>query len=364
MCFIHAANEMATARSQKPDGSQNTLAKIQRTPNGPRFFDSEDSFQKIDITKQTFASFPIYEHVKSLLSMKFSEIRTLLSAELKKNILYNTCWNEAKNKLGLNKPKVNVTHNQAANMLGFIKESKVNVKHNLPEESKVNVKHNLPEESKVNVKRSLPDECQIAITAYTLDSEVGDTKLFTDFNTKCRDLMKNGTMSESDWKNFPYKSLYALLARSIHEISNNPDVKTTVYYRGMPDRLTALQEGDYLFPKQFLSCSVDESEAQRNLNFGRLSHQDKNKQHVGTLIKFEGSPLAACGVVDLSAFPDEKEILVFPWSTFKVKQVVLGEVTDDVVFESVGSFVKDLPYSGTYVGKGAKIENIIDEPTV
>ena len=289
-------------------------ARSQRTRKGPRFFDSEDSFQKLDINTQTFASFPIYKHVRSLLSVKFFSIEDLLAAELEKSRLYKTCWEEA------------------------IKELEII-------------------EEEVDVEHDLPEECQLAIVAYTLDLEVGNTKLFTDFNAECRNLMKNGTMSESAWKNFPYKSLYALLARSIHGISNNPDVKTAVYYRGMPDRLTNLKKGDYVFSKQFLSCSVDKNVAQSNLNIGRLSHPDKNKQHVGTLIKFEGSPLAACGVVDLSAIPQEEEILVFPWSIFKVKQVVLGDKMDQVVFESIGSFVKDLPYSGTYAKKGTKIRN-------
>lgn len=251
----------------------------------------------------------------NLLSVNISNIENLLSAELKKNKLYETCWKHAINEL---------------------KEIR----------------------SEVNIKHGLPEVCQLAIVAYTLDLEVGNTKLFSDFNAKCRGLMKDGTMSESAWNSFPYKSLYALLARSIHGISNVPDVKTTVYYRWMPDRLTNLKKGDYVFSKQFLSCTVDQKVATLNLVSGRLLYQDTNKQHLGTLITFKGSPLAACGIVMLSAFPMEEEILVFPWSIFKVEEVILGRNIDSVVFQSVGSFVKDLPYSGNYVKNGVEIKNV------
>jgi hypothetical protein len=256
-----------------------------------RFVDSEDSFQKVP--SNGFAHTFVYKYVKELVSVNFSTIRQLLQDELNRNTNYRGMWNMAKTEYSKKKNRLT---------------------------------------------SSLPEECHIALIAYTLEGP-----LYKDFNHKCKTL-KN----DNDWNNFPYKSLYALLARSIHGIDNNPSVSGSIYYRGMSFRKQKLsfKEGDYIHPVHFLSCSVDEEVAVQFMG-----------EEQATLIAFKGSPMAACGIAGHSAFPDENEILVFPWSTFKVAQIERRQYEDVIVLESAGSLVGDLPYSGPYAQKGKAIAN-------
>ena len=181
----------------------------------------------------------------------------------------------------------------------------------------------------------LRTECQIAIIAYTMDSN-----LYADFNDKCRRLQ-----GDNSWNNFPYKSLYALLARSIHDIDNDPPVTTKMFYRGMSHKVKNLKVGDCFFLKQFMSCTPVKHMATM---FVKGS---------GTLMIFEGSPSAACGLAKLSDFPSEQEILLFPWNVIRVTKIVSGQQQDNVHFETVESFVKDLPYSGNYKSRGIAVNN-------
>ncbi|XP_068901887.1 ecto-ADP-ribosyltransferase 5-like [Tenebrio molitor] len=271
-----------------------------------RFCDSQDSFQKLpsDGYSHTF----IYKYVKELVSCNFSKIRELLQDELNRNFLYREKWN--------------------------IAETNYAEKKNL-------------------FPSSLPEECYIALIAYTLDrlcdkndkSRNEKTALYEDFNWKCRQLR-----SVDDWKTFPYKSLYALLARSIHDIHNNPRINQSVYYRGMSftPYKPSFKAGDIIYPTQFLSCSIHKPVAESFLCGPEP-----------TLIKFKGSPLAACGILEYSVFPKEAEILVFPWSTFKIEKMKRSSSRNKIILESVGIFDGDLPYSGQYSNKGININNFV-----
>jgi hypothetical protein len=272
-----------------------------RERQSDRFCDSQDSFQKLPSGgySKTF----IYKYVKQLISCNFSEILNLLQEELNENDFYREKWIIAKTMY------------------------------------------------ENDLTSSLPEECQIALIVYTLDrlcnkndkSRNEKTALYEDFNWKCRLLR-----SDSDWKKFPYKSLYALLARSIHDIHNKPSINQSVYYRGMsfiPNQLS-FKAGDIIYPTQFLSCSIDKAVAER---FVRGPEP--------TLMNFQRSPLAACGIRGYSAFPDEEEILVFPWSTFKINKIERSTSRNEIFLESVDFFDRDLPYSGQYSNKGVNINN-------
>jgi hypothetical protein len=270
-----------------------------RERQSDRFCDSQDSFQKLpsDGYSHTF----IYKYVKELVSCNFSKIRELLQDELNRNPLYREKWN--------------------------IAETNYAEKKNL-------------------FPSSLPEECHIALIAYTLDRLPHENiSLYGDFNGTCRQLR-----SHSDWKRFPYKSLYALLARSIHDIHNNPSINQSVYYRGMSftPYKPSFKVGDIIYPTQFLSCSIHKNVAE---SFMRGPEP--------TLIKFKGSPLAACGILEYSVFPKEAEILVFPWSTFKIEKMKRSSSRNKIILESVGIFDGDLPYSGQYSNKGININNFV-----
>jgi hypothetical protein len=185
---------------------------------------------------------------------------------------------------------------------------------------------------------TLPRECHIALIAYTMKGP-----LYKDFNAKLR-LLKNA----SDWKNVYYKSLYALLARSIHGIDNNPSVTPGYFYRAMSCRPEVLnfEVGDYIYPSQFLSCSVNKEVAVRFTG-----------DEEATLITFHGAPLAACGIANHSVHPEEEEILVFPWSTFEVTKIHRSASEDAISLRSVDCLVDDLPYSGNYTHEGIDIIN-------
>jgi hypothetical protein len=253
-----------------------------------RFVDFNDSFKKLPSNgyDHTF----IYKHVKKLVSVKFSQILQLLQEELCTNTIYGNIWNNAKARYSNNDPS------------------------------------------------SLPRECHIALIAYTMKGP-----LYKDFNAKLR-LLKNA----SDWKNVYYKSLYALLARSIHGIDNNPSVTPGYFYRAMSCRPEVLnfEVGDYIYPSQFLSCSVNKEVAVRFMG-----------DEEATLITFHGAPLAACGIANHSVHPEEEEILVFPWSTFEVTKIHRSASEDVISLRSIGCLVDGLPFSGKYIRDGIDIIN-------
>jgi hypothetical protein len=253
-----------------------------------RFVDFKDSFKKLPSNgyDHTF----IYKYVRKLVSVKFSQILQLLQEELCTNTIYGNIWNNAKARYSNNDPS------------------------------------------------SLPRECHIALIAYTMEGP-----LYNDFNAKLR-LLKNA----SDWKNFNYKSLYALLARSIHGIDNNPSVTPRYFYRAMSCRPEVLnfEVGDCIYPTQFLSCSVNKEVAVRFMG-----------DEQATLITFHGGPLAACGIANHSVHPEEEEILVFPWSTFEVTKIHRSASEDVISLRSIGCLVDGLPFSGKYIRDGIDIIN-------
>jgi hypothetical protein len=254
-----------------------------------RFVDFKDSFKKLPSNgyDHTF----IYKYVRKLVSVKFSQILQLLQEELCTNTIYGNIWNKAR-----------YSNNE------------------------------------LKYPSSLPRECHIALIAYTMEGP-----LYKDFNAKLR-LLKNA----SDWKNFNYKSLYALLARSIHGIDNNPSVTPRYFYRAMSCRPEALnfEVGDYIYPSQFLSCSVNKEVAVRFMG-----------DEQATLITFHGGPLAACGIANHSVHPEEEEILVFPWSTFEVTKIHRSASEDVISLRSIGCLVDGLPFSGKYIRDGIDIIN-------
>jgi hypothetical protein len=254
-----------------------------------RFVDFKDSFKKLPSNgyDHTF----IYKYVRKLVSVKFSQILQLLQEELCTNTIYGNIWNKAR-----------YSNNE------------------------------------LKYPSSLPRECHIALIAYTMEGP-----LYNDFNAKLR-LLKNA----SDWKNFNYKSLYALLARSIHGIDNNPSVTPRYFYRAMSCRPEALnfEVGDYIYPSQFLSCSVNKEVAVRFMG-----------DEEATLITFHGGPLAACGIANHSVHPEEEEILVFPWSTFEVTKIHRSASEDVISLRSIGCLVDGLPFSGKYIRDGIDIIN-------
>ncbi|KAJ3658491.1 hypothetical protein Zmor_010226 [Zophobas morio] len=263
-----------------------------------RFLDPANLLQTIPDHEKGFESTIHYKHVSQLISLQFSKILQILHYELNNNLLYFTTWKKAKEH--------------------FMDKRKLD---------------------------TLPVECCLAIITYTMDEKINGTKLYLDFNEKCRRLGDDGT-----WQSFPYKSLYALLTRSIHTITNNPDVTTPIYYRGLKCKITDIKEGDYVYSAQFLSCTTDKQVA---LEF--IGGSDEDTQ--GTLMVFEGSAMAACGIMDYSAFKEEQEILVFPWSTFKVTKIITGGSQDQIFLKTIGPFIATLPYSGTYIKKGVTIQN-------
>ena len=251
-----------------------------------RFTAPEESFQKLE-ADESFSSFFIHKHVKELISTDFSNILQLLKEELAFNTIFDEVWKEA---------------------------------------TEIFKKNQMPK---------LRAECQIAIIAYTIESG-----LYADFNEKCRKLD-----GDSSWNNFPYKSFYALLARSIHDIDNDPPVTIQTYYRGVMHKVSNLKVGDHIFPRQFMSCKYNNVKEAEGLG-----------DCGGTLMTFQDSPLAACGIKKLSVFPEEEELLVFPWSVFEVTKIVPGE-QDEVYLKTVESFEKDLPYCGNYKSKGVAVSN-------
>ncbi|XP_063924453.1 NAD(P)(+)--arginine ADP-ribosyltransferase 2-like [Zophobas morio] len=250
-----------------------------------RFVDPEEAFKSVK-PGETFSSYFAHKYVKGLISADYSTILDLLKKERSTNTLLNDEMTQAE----------------------AVYEK--------------------------SVKTELPKECHIAIIAYTSNSN-----LYKDFNERCRKMD-----SDKSWEKFPYKSLYALLARSIHDIDNVPPVTTEIYYRGMKQKVRSLKMGQHIFSKQFMSCTPKKAVADNFLG------------PKGTLLIYQGSPRAACGIKNLSMFPEEEELLVFPWNVFEVTNIVPGK-QDEVYLKTVESFEMDLPYCGNYKSKGVAVSN-------
>jgi hypothetical protein len=168
----------------------------------------------------------------------------------------------------------------------------------------------------------------IALICYTLDNP----RFYLTFNTKCRNT------SVDTWCDFPYKSLWYLLSHipidTLSQVNNTKNLVAFVvnYFTKIPRigkffyskpfqafRGVRFHYGDELqtkaviILKQFTSASLRKEIA--------LCYITKSQAKIGTLIKFLLPPCASKSIKQYSLFPQEEEILVYPWSLFVVHEI-------------------------------------------
>jgi hypothetical protein len=153
----------------------------------------------------------------------------------------------------------------------------------------------------------IPDEYHIALIAYTMsDTPANMTPLYSDFNKKTRDLCR-----ETENKNYPYKSLFKLLSLAIESLSKDPQFQMDkpAYYRGASFQF-ALTEGQVIAFQSFTSTSID---------MGKAIEYSRNV----TFFEFQGPIPHSIYVKHHSKFPEEEEVLVSPFVTYKVDKIIL-----------------------------------------
>lgn len=159
---------------------------------------------------------------------------------------------------------------------------------------------------------SAKDMMTVSIIAYTLEEpktrKEPKKSMYDILNAELR---KHGS-SGGNWDAFPFKGWWLLLHRALVNVPTSPPnmepLKRITLYRG-----TKLK-----FRFSTRDCAA----------FGCLTSTStsltKAKEFLGprgTLFEIDCVPMAALGIKQYSAFPDEEEVLLYPFSSFQVKEV-------------------------------------------
>ncbi|NXG01869.1 NARE ribosyltransferase, partial [Sakesphorus luctuosus] len=138
----------------------------------------------------------------------------------------------------------------------------------------------------------------VALRAYTM----ADTGLYREFNDAVR---KGGRSLENYLEKFDYKVMHFLLTEALGDLRKNKShLKCLDVYRGTRDRFTA-KPGEIIRFGQFTSTSLRKSVS----------------EGFGTATIFEVHTCHGAKIEDFSAKPEEKEVLIPPFETFKVINV-------------------------------------------
>ncbi|KAM4908186.1 NAD(P)(+)--arginine ADP-ribosyltransferase 2-like [Sylvia borin] len=164
-----------------------------------------------------------------------------------------------------------------------------------------------------SISYPLTREQAIALMAYTMR----ELNLYKPFNDAVREA------GSSSWKyqwKFHYKSLHFLLTQALQKLSRPNDCKNV--FRGVRDHQFKVKKGDEVRFGQFASTSLSKTVA---LGFGN-----------STMFK-----VYTCHGVDIQKFsmhPEEQEVLIPPFETFKVIGVSENSKTTHIELRSNRNF--------------------------
>lgn len=181
------------------------------------------------------------------------------------------------------------------------------------------------------------DDLVLCIIAYTLEDPI---PLYRRLNEQCRELGD----SDDAWERFPYRGWWCMLHQALTKVPNSPPLvwpaptgPTTrslpqiTCYRGLSKNVeftnSQIQHKQFFAFNCFASTSTNESKAKKFVGEN------------GTLFEFKTMPLAALGIQQYSAFPEEEEVLVWPWSTFNVVGITKDGSITRVKLSSSGPIV-------------------------
>ncbi|NXG02559.1 NRT2 ribosyltransferase, partial [Sakesphorus luctuosus] len=138
----------------------------------------------------------------------------------------------------------------------------------------------------------------IALMAYTMDST-----LYEEFNTAVR---KNGSSLKHYLNNFHFKVMHFLLTEALSDLRDAKSHPACLHvYRGVPGIRFSAKPGQIIRFGQFTSTSLKEEVA----------------KGFGTDTFFELYTCHGAKIRDFSCYPDEEEVLIPPFETFKVTNV-------------------------------------------
>uniref|UniRef100_A0A803KCC8 NAD(P)(+)--arginine ADP-ribosyltransferase n=1 Tax=Xenopus tropicalis TaxID=8364 RepID=A0A803KCC8_XENTR len=171
-----------------------------------------------------------------------------------------------------------------------------------------------------NVPKEFTEKHAIATLAYT--KEVGG--IYTEFNTAVR---QAGQSRDHSLNKFHYKALHYYLTRAVQMLKAEETVKCYRVYRGTRVPFSATIGKEVRFG-QFASSSTDENEAV-------VFAKDPDTGAPGT--NFTITTCHGASISDLSFIPDEKEVLIPPYETFKVTEAITESGYNNITLVSVGT---------------------------
>ncbi len=274
-----------------------------------------------------------------LYKMEFEEIRKLLANELNNDGDFNNAWGTAE-----------------SIFKGQEQKYEKKIKKNLSDLGQQSYSH----------------LHYISLICYTMNNP----NFYVTFNKKCRNT------SVDTWCDFPYKSLWYLLSHipidTLSQVNNTKNTFVINYltiiprigkffypkpfqaFRGVRFHYgDELQTNAVIILKQFTSASLRKEIA--------LFFITESQAKKGTLIKFLFPPCASKSIKQYSLFPEEEEILVYPWSLFVVHEINRNGSIHNLVLKPDDRYA-DLPtvYENkegiTFVGSD-HVQNLVFSPT-
>ncbi|NXP95935.1 NAR1 ribosyltransferase, partial [Passerina amoena] len=157
----------------------------------------------------------------------------------------------------------------------------------------------------------------IALMAYTMN----ELKLYKEFNDAVR-VAWNSSQEYRD--NFHFKTLHFLLTQALAMLRKAPTGKCQNVYRGVSEYRFQAKAGDIVRFGQFASASQSEITAET----------------YGSATVFHVYTCHGAEISSFSKYPQEKEVLIPPFETFKVIEVGQEGQRAKIQLRSTGTFSK------------------------
>ncbi|XP_074415221.1 erythroblast NAD(P)(+)--arginine ADP-ribosyltransferase-like [Zonotrichia albicollis] len=157
----------------------------------------------------------------------------------------------------------------------------------------------------------------IALMAYT----VKETKLYKNFNDAVRTA---GHSSQEYRDNFHFKTLHFLLTQALVTLRQAQNGQCHNVYRGVSRYRFKAKPGDIVRFDQFSSASQNE----------------KTAEDFGSATMFQVYTCHGAAIWNFSKYPNEKEVLIPPYETFKVIKVSQEGEKARIQLHSNGTFSK------------------------
>ena len=205
--------------------------------------------------------------------------------------------------------------------------------------------------------KSIPNIPLELLSKYYARIYTADSNFYNDINKDLRNNKKDNYLSfiKVLYEGVKLKSLKLASKKELYRGSKISSDEINIINNYLNKKISNLP-GAIVFSKSFLSFTKDRNIASKYLNF---KNENNNLFKVLYILEKDDNidyNLSTHGDIEnLSCFPNEKEVLFFPFSTFEIKDIKEIKIEDEIRYE-----IK-LLYLGKYLKEIEKDKNLVEK---